>query len=90
MRAGDPRLAAVVAAFDASESFRTPLSPATSNSYRFPVRGMSPCSMKYRTPCRSIGVHSVFSRYDQLNVTFAFVQSTPRAANKGSWPACSN
>jgi hypothetical protein len=56
----------------------------TSNSYRFPVRGISPCSMKYRTPCRSIGVHSVFSRYDQLKVMRAFVQSTPRATNPTS------
>ena len=35
--------------------------------------------MKYRTAWRSIGVHSVLSRNDQLCVIRALVQSTPRA-----------
>ena len=55
-----------------------------SHSNRLPVLVMSPCSMKYKTACRSIGVHSVFSRKDQLWVTRAFVQSTPSATKPTS------
>ena len=41
--------------------------------------------MKYSTPCRSIGVHSVLRRYDQFIVIFACVHNAGRSQMAAAW-----